>query len=495
MVCPNCGSELKEGHLYCDACGMEIQMVPDFEPEIENSITETLSTVAEEIEGREPEERREPEARPQDKESEAPTDEEKEEDAFFREMPGRGLLSILFITFCAVVFIVIAAGVTLYHRYSASYQVQQARSLAETGNYEQAVDFLDRARDLEPGSVDIVLLEAGYLSRLEDYDRELEILLDLVDHASLEYSDKEKVFENIIAIYDEREEYARINKLLITSGDQELQNHFQQYMAMTPEFSYESGTYEEVLHLRMSANTSGTIYYTMDGRMPDEHSPIYTTPLVLETGEFQIFAVFVNDYGIKSEVARGLFVINLSVPEPPQILLPSGDYTLPAVIEAEAPEGCTIYYTMDGQEPTKDSLQYTAPIPIPLGRTNYKFIAVSEEGVSSDVVSRSYSFALETEITIDKAVENVVQALFDRRVLFDLYGHSTEIKGKYVFAYDTIVEIPNLGYYYVLNEYIEDDNGNRTKTDRLYAVEVYTGAPNRLIYNENGEMGLISLVE
>ena len=50
MKCPECGCEIKEGYLYCEKCGMEIQMVPDFEPEIENSITQTLSKVAEEIE-------------------------------------------------------------------------------------------------------------------------------------------------------------------------------------------------------------------------------------------------------------------------------------------------------------------------------------------------------------------------------------------------------------------------------------------------------------
>lgn len=64
--------------------------------------------------------------------------------------------------------------------------------------------------------------------------------------------------------------------------------------------------------------------------------------------------------------------------------------------------------------------------------------------------------------------------------------------GKYVFKYNTIVEIPDMGYYYVLDEYIEAENGEQTKTDRLYAVEVYTGAPNRLIYDDNGQMGLIS---
>ena len=51
MKCPDCGYEITEGYLYCEKCGREIQIVPVFEPEIENSITETLSTVAEEIEG------------------------------------------------------------------------------------------------------------------------------------------------------------------------------------------------------------------------------------------------------------------------------------------------------------------------------------------------------------------------------------------------------------------------------------------------------------
>ena len=51
MKCPDCGAEMAYGHLYCEKCGREIQIVPDFEPEIENSITETLSTVGEEIEG------------------------------------------------------------------------------------------------------------------------------------------------------------------------------------------------------------------------------------------------------------------------------------------------------------------------------------------------------------------------------------------------------------------------------------------------------------
>ena len=49
MVCPNCNTELPAGHLYCEKCGAEIQIVPIFEPELEESINETLSGVADVI--------------------------------------------------------------------------------------------------------------------------------------------------------------------------------------------------------------------------------------------------------------------------------------------------------------------------------------------------------------------------------------------------------------------------------------------------------------
>ena len=245
--------------------------------------------------------------------------------------------------------------------------------------------------------------------------------------------------------------------------------------------------------LKLSANTTGKIYYTMDGSEPDESSEVYTAPLFLESGEYQISAIFINDYGIRSEVARGWYVINLVVPDAPEVLLYSGDYHEPTLIEVTVPEEGTVYYTTDGSMPSEVSNKYAGPIQMPLGKSNFKFVTISDEGVSSEVVSRSFDFSMNTDITVEKAINNVIQALFEQKVLKDLQGHSHEIQGKYVFRYDTIVEIPDLGYYYVLNEYIEDQSGNLTKTERLYAVEVYTGAPNRLVYDENGKMGLISL--
>ena len=262
---------------------------------------------------------------------------------------------------------------------------------------------------------------------------------------------------------------------------------------MKPEFGYSTGNYEKVISLKITANTTGTIYYTTDGSEPQEHSLVYTAPIQLEPGEHRIKAVFVNDYGIRSETVENYYLIDVAIPEKPEVTPSSGDYQLPTLIEVITAEEGNIYYTADGSEPDENSLLYTEPIDMPLGRTNYRFAVISEEGVMSEVVYRSYDLELQTQVTVKAAIDRVKKALMDQHILKDMQGNSFEIEGRYVYEYETLVEIPNLGYYYKLSESIVDSAGKQTQTGRLYAVEVYSGTPNRLVYDENGQMGIIPL--
>lgn len=166
MKCPKCGSEIREGHLYCEKCGMEIRIVPDFEPEIENSITETLSGVGVEIEGKEPE-----------KEAEKKDAEEN----FFQEESGRNWLLLSMVTLLTIVLIAIGASAFMYMNYSVSHQVQTARKYAGEGNYEKAIRHLDKAIKLDEGNAEIVLLQSNYYYASGDSKQAAEVLLELIE--------------------------------------------------------------------------------------------------------------------------------------------------------------------------------------------------------------------------------------------------------------------------------------------------------------------------
>ncbi|MBR4412701.1 MAG: zinc ribbon domain-containing protein, partial [Lachnospiraceae bacterium] len=38
MKCPNCGSLLEEGNLVCEVCGEEINIVPEYDPDVDLSV-------------------------------------------------------------------------------------------------------------------------------------------------------------------------------------------------------------------------------------------------------------------------------------------------------------------------------------------------------------------------------------------------------------------------------------------------------------------------
>ncbi len=486
MKCPKCGYELTDGNLYCDSCGEEIRIVPDFEPEIENEMNETLSTLFTELAK---EESPEVQAEIEDYNKNISVQPETKSSESIRK---RKIIGVLLGFLMIIIFYI--AGSVFYKTNSISYQIEQAKDYAEQEEYSQAIGYLEKAHDLDPDNAEILFLIADYYYIQEKYDFTIHTLQQIIaDVERYTEVDVESAYDKTISTYKTMNDYQAINDLLLDCKDEYIVNMYQQYIAKAPEFSYVEGSYEEVLPLKLTANTSGKIYYTVDGSVPDEKSDFYTAPIFLETGTYTVTAFFVNDYGIKSNIVIKTYQIDLMVPSAPEVTVYSGDYYEPYMIEASAPEECSIFYTTDSTDPTTDSILYTASIPMPLGKSVYKFISVSPEGVTSDITIRTYKLTLNTEITTDMAVMNVIHALMRADVLLNEAGDLRGMSGHNVYKYGAVTRIEGSGDYYIIYEYYEDAPDMQTRTDRIYGVNVQDGSTCRVTYDDEGKIILIPL--
>lgn len=470
MICPKCGFEMQEGQLYCEHCGMEIQIVPDFEPEFENSISETLNTLAEELTQKDAEEEAE-------KTEDVHDDDFIGEDAhIFEKLLANRKLFVGCVMGLTVLVIVLFLVVFFYFQHnSKGYQMSRAIEYADKGQYSEAVECLKSAADIDDMDADIYFLMADYYYLMGNETDAVITLKNVAMTAGFDVEDAENAYGKIISIYKKHEDYQSINDLLLACTNQDVIYAYQNYMAYPPDFSYIEGTYQEIVPLKLSSNTSGKIYYTLDGSVPDENSTVYTTPIFLETGKYEVSAFFVNEYGIKSETVEKTYVIELSVPKAPEINAYSGEYTEPAMIEVDIPEGCKVYYTTDGSEPNNDSTQYTEPISMPIGNSVFKFVSYSKEGVAGEIVTRTYNLKLNAQYSINDALSVLSVSLVEQGYILDLYGNKEGIQGRYIYKFGSVNRVTDGQDYYFIYEYYEDLAGNQSKTGRIFGVNITTG--------------------
>lgn len=458
MKCPQCGTEMKEGHLYCEKCGEEIHIVPDFDPEIEYSMHETLSGIVEEVREEVPGALTEAARIPAKKKN------------------WRLLASLICAGVLVLVFTVSGIFFLRQYRYnSVSYQLSRASACFNAGDYDKAIGYYVRALELDKTNTSQWLMLADLYEKSGMEKEYLESLAVVMQSPYAKEEELESAYKKAIAYYKGKEDYATINTLLKKTENESIRVMFQSYMAIPPEFSYKEGTYAEVIPLKLTSSIPGTIYYTMDGSIPDENSQVYTTPIFLETGTYVVTAMFVNEYGITSEATARTYVIDVLKPPAPEVETYSGEYTTPTLIKVLVPSGCEVYYTTDGTDPTDRSLAYLEPIPMPLGKSVFKFVTYNEDGVAGDCTTREFELTLASEFTVVQAVDRLVENLFAAGKIKDKAGTPAgDMAGRYLYHYQYVLAIQGQGDFYIVAEVYEDSAGVQNRTGTTYAINVYS---------------------
>lgn len=453
MKCPNCGADMKEGDLYCEKCGKEIQIVPEFEPEIENSIHATLSNVATEITASGKGRKR------TQKDKEWKKAEEK------RKKKRRRMLFLI-----PAILLLIAAGILLTLHFMPGYQYKKALYYTQKEQYKKAVSGYQRAVELSPRNVSYLNGLAESYCRINESEKAAELCFEII---SLEASNQD-AYKRIVQIYAAQERYDEINALMQNCTDREIKNQYQDYMANPPELSMSGGTYQEIINIKLLSNTSGTIYYTLDGSDPDENSEVYTNPITLESGYYEVRAFFVNQHGTVSDEICEKFWIEVTEPDPPVVTPDSGIYSKPTQISVEVPEGCQVYYTTDRTDPDKNSTLYEGPFWMPVGYSNFRFMTVSPGGVEGSIVGRQYTLDLHPVLSVEAATNRLMLSLKNSGVLKDLQGNLSEKSGKNLYTYKYALTI-NDNHYYLFREYYEESAGLSNATGYEYVVNYISG--------------------
>jgi len=131
-----------------------------------------------------------------------------------------------------------------------------------------------------------------------------------------------------------------------------------------PTFSLGAGTYTSAQQVTISTATSGaTIYYTTNGTAPTTSSTPYTGPITVSTSE-TVEAMAAESGFFDSNVSTAVYTITPPTATP--VIVPgTGTFTTAQTVSiTDGTAGATIYYTLDGSQPTTSSAQYTVSFSV-----------------------------------------------------------------------------------------------------------------------------------
>lgn len=257
----------------------------------------------------------------------------------------------------------------------------------------------------------------------------------------------------------------------------------------------------------IKVNTAGasgitaTLDVTVGGKAFGEQ---YTLTMESKDAEFTGSAEGEIVLSYKNTSAKALYIKSIEItygnggdtPQPVEVAAPtfsleSGIYTSAQTLTLTPAEGTTVYYTLDGTAPTKESTKYTAPIAITT-TTTVKAIAYDAAGNASKVVSETYTFPVAcANIAAVKDLESgslVALSLIDAQVVYvNVYTSGTEPNTKtnteyYVRDASGAIDLYNTGLELALGKVV---NGTA-----IFKYTVYNGLPELTSSNATNAEGL-----
>ncbi len=292
MKCPNCGCELEAGKIYCDHCGHEIQIVPDYDP------LDELLLVREEPQ--------ELQASAADAEVDTGSDSEEPATEKKSHLALKCVLLLTVLLLCGCVFRFSYDAITRDSNYS--YQLRRGKRYAKKEEYEQAIPYLIRALELEKkekaDDTEVLCLLADAFAKTGDGDAAVSCIEKAIETERKTGGDSKALKElylDMMNLLNETGQTELVSRVIKDCPYEDIREMLAPYRIEKPVCDTPEGTYSYYLRLHLSAEY-GSVYYTLDGTMPTKDSERCEGPIELtEEGDVLLCAVAINKKGMVSE--------------------------------------------------------------------------------------------------------------------------------------------------------------------------------------------------
>jgi tetratricopeptide (TPR) repeat protein len=371
ITCIRCGAEIPDGVYICPVCGLDVQLVPNYEMlDLDMMLRQNYN---EDKKIEELEEHREIRRRQMSKMTR------------IKRLCAAGIAAAAAIGIFTAAMTIRSTMVKDVSAFESAYD--DAARMYEDGDYQDAYNAVETALGYDKENIDAQVLKAriAYFG-FESKDEAISILKNIL------VEDKENVsaYEALLEIYLDAGEYDNIYDQM-ADAPETIKNEFSEYIVEEPYISPNGGTFNMDQEIRLSAEGCN-IYYTTDTSAEFDDYIHYTKPIRITGGDTTIKAVAVNSEGIHSKTVEKSFSVIYDAPDAPVIVTASGSYEgEDNKVTIEVPNGCTVYYAVDG-EPSTLSQVYRDPIEMQEGKHYLYAIAVNERGISSSLAAMWYNY-------------------------------------------------------------------------------------------------------
>ncbi|MBR5648535.1 chitobiase/beta-hexosaminidase C-terminal domain-containing protein [Pseudobutyrivibrio sp.] len=377
MKCKKCGEEIESKLLYCPHCGEPIQLVPDYDVLEE----ELLSRVVEDKKKAKEEKfatgvyKNTPEVKPLHK-------------AAAKKVPyldKKHLLIYLgaFALFFVLLFCVIGSYMG-NHTYNNL--MNSAVEAEENGNYAKALTLYEEAYSMDDDSFEAIYGMGRMYYRVKEYKKSVEYLSKAreLDPTNI------KIYTYLLKSYSALKDLDSIHKLAELAPNDEIYQMISSYFVTPPTFSEKSGTYEDEMTIFLSASKGCQIFYTTNGKNPITSGKLYTKGIVLKEGTLEIKAVALNSDGDYSDVVSESYTVKIPELTKPKVTPEAGTYAGQQTISIDVPEGCTAYYSLDGSNPSSGGIEYNGPFVLTTGSCVLSVVVIDSNGNESPIYMGGY---------------------------------------------------------------------------------------------------------